>query len=228
MSLVDIGDVSQLVRETKPMTREQFWKFLDLLERPWRTIALVSIAHGLRIGEATAIKWFDFDWEANPVTLRIERDWVRGFEYPCKTRESRKIFKLHPYLEEEFKAWMAQASYRNPKDWVFASLRPELEGRKPYHVVTVWRHYEKAARQVGLKRWNTHIMRHSHASWLTDYLKVHQVVLQRSMRHKKAATTERYLHEVLSGPVDEAQYQLTEIAFEQERPKVISSDFKPD
>jgi integrase len=51
-------------RQKKPLssTVEDFRAFLNHLEEPIRTIAILSVAFGLRISEALALKWSDVDW----------------------------------------------------------------------------------------------------------------------------------------------------------------------
>lgn len=226
MQWVDIPNVSRLVRPTEPMTREQFWAFLDALERPFSIIALVSLAHSLRIGEARAFKWMDYDpFEG---TLQVERDIVEGKVNDCKTEESKKLLRLAPRMIQELEAWRKESHYTRPGDWIFAS--PYTDGEKPYDHKSVVRHYQRAAKMTGLKRANTHIMRHTHAFWADEYLGAHPEAQRQSMRHKRKATTELYGRERkkkrLSPAAEKLQHDLTEMAFGGIDKKPISSDFR--
>jgi integrase len=50
---------------------EEFQLFLQHLEEPIRTIALVCVCFGLRISECLAMRWSDIDWLSSK--LRVER-----------------------------------------------------------------------------------------------------------------------------------------------------------
>ena len=54
---------------------DEFRKFVQHLEEPFRTMALLCVCFGLRISECLALKWCDVDWLSGK--LRIERAIVR-------------------------------------------------------------------------------------------------------------------------------------------------------
>ena len=67
---------------------EEFRKFVQHLEEPFRTMALLCVCFGLRISECLALKWCDVDWLNGK--LRIERGIVRQQVDDVKTIYSRK------------------------------------------------------------------------------------------------------------------------------------------
>jgi integrase len=226
MQYVTIDESSIVVNETVPMSKEEFWAFESWLERPYSIIALVSEAHGLRIGEARAFKWFDY--RPLEATLTVERDIVRGRVHECKTPESQKVLKLGPKMIGELESWKRETPYAEPSDWIFAS--PYRDGATPYSQTAITQAYERAAKAIGLKRWNTHIMRHTHCHWAEEYLGAHPEAQRQSMRHKLRATTERYgrgrKRKQLSPAAQKLQLEMTELAFEGRERQLISGDFK--
>ena len=62
MELVTIRGVTKRKRQPRSLSVEEFRKFLQELEEPIRTIALVCVCFGLRISECLALKWSDIDW----------------------------------------------------------------------------------------------------------------------------------------------------------------------
>ena len=50
------------MRKPSSLTVEEFQRFVQYLEEPFRTMALNCICFGLRISEALALKWADVDW----------------------------------------------------------------------------------------------------------------------------------------------------------------------
>ena len=75
MGLVNIKGATKRGKKPHSLTVEAFRRFLEQLEEPIRTIALVCVSFGLRISEALALKWSDVDWLNG--TLLIERGIVR-------------------------------------------------------------------------------------------------------------------------------------------------------
>jgi len=60
---------------SRSLTVEEFRMFVDRLEEPIHTIALVCVCFGLRISECLALKWRDVNWLSSK--LAIERAIVR-------------------------------------------------------------------------------------------------------------------------------------------------------
>jgi len=75
MELVTIRGASKRIRQPRCLTVEEFRMFVDRLEEPIHTIALVCVCFGLRISECLALKWRDVNWLSSK--LAIERAIVR-------------------------------------------------------------------------------------------------------------------------------------------------------
>ena len=86
MELVTIKGATKRQKKPHSLAVEEFRQFLEKLEEPIRTIALVCVSFGLRMSEALALKWSDVDWLNG--TLLIERGIVRQRVGNVKTPES--------------------------------------------------------------------------------------------------------------------------------------------
>ena len=75
---------------------EEFQKFIQHLEEPFRTIALVCVCFGLRISECLALKWADVDWLDGQ--LRIVRGIVRQRVGDTKTEYSNRPLAIDTEL----------------------------------------------------------------------------------------------------------------------------------
>ena len=75
MTLVKIKGATKRIRIPRSLTVEEFQRFVQHLEEPFRTMALICVCFGLRISECLALKWTDVDWLR--AELRVERGIVR-------------------------------------------------------------------------------------------------------------------------------------------------------
>jgi integrase len=73
------------------LTSQQCQMLLANLQEPVRTIALVGILAGLRIGEILGLSWEDVNFAAK--TIRIEDAVYRGVLGTLKTKGSRRTFR---------------------------------------------------------------------------------------------------------------------------------------
>jgi integrase len=149
MELVTIRGVTKRKRQPRSLTVEEFRKFLQELEEPIRTIALVCVCFGLRISECLALKWNDIDWLNGK--LRIERAIVRQQVDDVKTIYSGKMMAIDAGMLEVLKVWRQRTQFSGDGDWVFAS--PLQLGRLPISYPWVWKSFQLAASRLGLESW---------------------------------------------------------------------------
>src|SRR5260370_28491303 len=90
-------------REPRSLTVDEFRKFIQHLEEPFRTMALLCVCFGLRISECLALKWCDVDWLNRK--LRIERGIVRQQVDDVKTIYSQKRMSMDAELRASLQAW---------------------------------------------------------------------------------------------------------------------------
>ena len=60
------------------LTTSQRTDLLAATPGKWQTFVALILATGLRWGEVTALTGADFDFEATPATLRVDKAWKRG------------------------------------------------------------------------------------------------------------------------------------------------------
>ena len=195
MELVTIKGATRRVRQPRSLTVEEFQKFIQYLEEPFRTMALLCVCFGLRISECLALRWSDIDWLNG--RLRVERGIVRQVVDDVKTAGSRKQMVIDNGLVTALKAWKQRTQFGADGDWIFGS--PVQLGRLPWSYPHVWRKFHDAASDAGIGKLATHTMRHTYRSWL-DAVGAPIAVQQKLMRHADIRTTMNVYGDVSNGP----------------------------
>ena len=134
MELVTIRGASKRKRQPRSLTVEEFRMFVDRLEEPIHTIALVCVCFGLRISECLALKWRDVNWLSSK--LAIERAIVRQRVDDVKTIYSGRLMAIDAGMLEVLKGWKQRTQFASEEDWIFAS--PVQLGRLPVSYPWVW------------------------------------------------------------------------------------------
>lgn len=206
MELVSVKGGSKRVKKPRSLTVEEFQQFAKHLTEPFRTIALLCISLGLRISEALALQWADFDW--NGSRLQLERAIVCQNVDEVKTDESGKQMPIAEELLAALKVWHDATDFPAPMDWVFPS--PVQLGRLPWSYDQIWRTYQKAAKAAGIASFGTHTLRHTYRSWL-DAVGTGVAVQQKLMRHTDIRTTMKY-GDVVTNEMEQAQKKIVGLA----------------
>jgi integrase len=207
MELVTVRGATKRVRKPRSLTVEEFQRFLEQLEEPVRTIALVCVSFGLRISEALALKWKDVDWLRS--TLKVERGIVRQQLGDVKTEDSAQEMSIDPGMLEVLKSWRGQSQFSSDEDWLFAS--PVQLGRLPISYPWVWRSYQHAANQSGIQKLGNHTLRHTFRSWL-DVAGTRIAVQQKLMRHADVRTTMNIYGHVVTDEMRQAGSSVARMA----------------
>ena len=184
IELVTIKGASRRMRQPRSLTVEEFRRFVQHLQEPFRTIALVCVCFGLRVSECLALKFVDVDWIESK--LRIERGIVRQRVDDVKTIYSQRSMSIDAGMLEVLKTWRQRSQFSADEDWMFAS--PAQLGRQPWSYDQVWRSYLRAGAAAGIGKLGTHSLRHSYRSWL-DAVGTPIAVQQKLMRHSDIRTT---------------------------------------
>lgn len=162
------------------LTFEEAERLVEGAEPEWRTMVLLGLKTGMRVGELRALRWFDIDLHAGQLMVRqaVSREVV-GTPKNGRTRKiplsdgALAALKQHRHLRGEF---------------VFCNGDGSLlsRGRCKW---PLWR----ACRRAGLRRLGWHVLRHSFASHLVMRGAPLKVV-QELMGHATIAMTMRYAH----------------------------------
>ena len=99
IDLVVVKGATKRTRQPRSLTVDEFRKFIQHLEEPFRTMALLCVCFGLRISECLALKWCDVDWLNGK--LRIERAIVRQHVDDVKTIYSQKRMSVDGELLDD-------------------------------------------------------------------------------------------------------------------------------
>ena len=210
MELVTVKGATKRSRQPRSLTVQEFQKFIGHLDEPFRTGALLCCCLGLRISECLALKWSDVDWLNG--MLRVERGIVCQQVDDVKTVESRRRLAIDNELIGTLKRWRQTTEFSAPEDWMFAS--PAQLGRLPWSYDQVWRVYQKAAGNAGIRRLGTHCLRHTYRTWL-DSVGAPVGVQQRLMRHADIRTTMNIYGDAVTEDMAKAHGKVVRLALQQ-------------
>jgi len=147
------------VREKHVLQPDQISRLLSILEEPVRTMALVAILTGLRIGEILALRWQDLDLVSGQ--LRVEQACYRGLMGSPKTPNSRRVLPLPGALVEGLKSYGAGKLSSTSEGLLFQTRRG-----KPFGGSNLLDRYLKpAGRAIGAPWLNWHTLRRTHATY---------------------------------------------------------------
>ncbi|WP_306127917.1 site-specific integrase [Roseovarius sp. MMSF_3350] len=152
------------------LTKREWQALKSALPEPWKSVAEMSVLRGMRLGEILNMKWADIDEITDTITLP-----------DTKSGRPRTI-----PLENAVDVLDRQPSQTGR--WVFSNAK----GR-PFRVDNASKRINKIARDVGIKDFTTHDLRHTFASWYVqrggDLYR-----LQLILGHTGPAMTQRYAH----------------------------------
>src|SRR5438128_257714 len=131
------------VREKHVLTPEQISQLLSVLGEPVRTMFLLAILTGLRIGEVIGLRWRDIELDSGQ--LRVEQACYRGHLGSPKTQGSKRCLPLPLGLVEILVQYHLRCLRIGPDDLLFqiSSGRP-LSDTKLLH-----RHLVPAGQEIG-------------------------------------------------------------------------------
>jgi integrase len=207
MELVTVKGATKRAHKPRSLTVEEFQKFIQHLDEPFRTMALLCVCFGLRISEALALRWSDVDWLN--AKLRVERGIVCQQVDEVKSSESRRFLHIDSGMLDTLKLWKQTAQFSGPDDWMFAS--PVQIGRLPWSYDQVWRMYHKAGVKAGIGGLGTHSLRHTYRSWL-DAVGTPIAVQQKLMRHADIRTTMNVYGDIVTDEMTVASGKVTRLA----------------
>ena len=236
MQLVEIKGISKRLRKPLILTVEQYFRLLDLLPEPYRTMVVVAQCLGLRAEEVLALHWSDIDFDH--LVIHVSRAVVHGRVKTVKTEYSEDELPLDPDFATVLLAWKSRA----PKsELVFPS---HVTGRN-FHASPIQQDYIRPAgcclapcptcsagsgiwcidqngKRRGLhdERWDAagvlgrvgwHTFRHMYRSWL-DATGAPLGVQQKLMRHAQISTTMNVYGNALMDSKREANSRVARMA----------------
>ena len=148
------------VREKHVLTPPQIALLLALLQEPCRTMVLVGLLTGLRVGEILGLRWKEIDLISGQ--LRVEQTIYRGTTSTPKTKGSRRILPLPHPVVRALLALHQQRSGKSDLDFVFSTSKgTSLSDTNLLHRVL-----KPAGRKIGTPWLGWHTLRRTHATLL--------------------------------------------------------------
>jgi integrase len=155
-------------------------RLIAAAEGEWRTMILVAMRTGMRMGELLGLRWVDVDLSAGRINVR--QNYVKGHVGSPKSGKSREI----PLGDAVIEALDAHRHERGPL--VFCGA----EGNTLTAGLLAWP-LQRALKRAGLRAIGWHVLRHSFASHLA-MRGVPLRVVQELLGHASIATTMIYAH----------------------------------
>ena len=184
-------------RESRVLALGEVAQLSRAFDGPMRTIFILGLLTGMRIGEILALRVEDVDLIGG--LLQVRRDVYRGHvQDGPKTRRSERRVPLAAFLIAAIQAWMVKRPAGS--SWLFPS-----EAGTPYHDRNLLRREVwPICDRLGIPRFGWHSCRHSFTTYGGNY-GVPMPILQSVLGHTSAETTMIYTH-----PLEEAQRQAVE------------------
>ncbi|MFB3127913.1 MAG: tyrosine-type recombinase/integrase [Candidatus Acidiferrales bacterium] len=180
----------QLRRERQFLTPDQVRWLLGVLPEPMKTMVLVAVLSGLRVGEVLALRWKHLDLLRG--TIHVRESVYEGRFSPPKTVSSRRSVPMSRVLKQVLLAHRSRLQRVAPDDLVFATKRGTAFSSKNLHRRVLLPGCDTA----GVPRVGWHAFRHTHATLLSE-LGESIKTAQAQLGHSSLQTTlEVYTHAV--------------------------------
>jgi integrase len=152
------NDGTRIAREKHALSLEQIQRLLPELQESIRTMVLVGLLAGLRVGEILALRWQDVDFVGDQ--LRVQQAIYRGLIGTPKTKSSCRTIPLPPTLVAALQRHYAASEKRDGLVFVTRNGTPHSDTN------LLLRHLKPAGARVGMPWLSWHTLRHTHATLL--------------------------------------------------------------
>ena len=173
-------------------------KYLELEDLQFQVFIQLAIMTGARRGELTALKFSDFDYENNKVTIERAAIKIKGKPTQIKAPKDYEVrtVAVNPYCIELVKLLRAEkdrqaerlGSQWHENNWLFTQDNGEIMNPQ-----TSTKQFSKFLDRNGLKHRKLHSLRHTSATLLL-YGGVNIRQVQERLGHGDITTTNKYLH----------------------------------
>ncbi len=173
------------VRKARILTVDNITRLSQALAEPVRTMFLLALGLGLRIGEVLPLRIEDVDLLSG--MLYVRRDFYRGHIQTPKTPSSERRFALPQSLLSLLGGYLKRRESQS--DLMFpSSAGTILDDRN-----LIRREVEPVCKELGIPRFSWHALRHTFAT-VADNNCVPLSVLQSLLGHTSPTMTMRYTH----------------------------------
>jgi integrase len=167
-------------------------RLLDAADDLWRSMMLIGLRTGLRIGELRGLQWGDVDFARGVVIVRRTDPGRRDMPATTPKGGADRIVALSPEALAVLHHLQALAGNMEPTIPVWPSTGRQGSGRTRT-LRAGWGAMRRAADRAGLKGVSWHTLRHTCASWLV-MRGVSLRIVQAILGHASIRQTERYAH----------------------------------
>lgn len=176
------------VKRENVLAPDQIRRLVSELREPTRSLVLLLITTGLRIGELLALRWRNVELDSG--VLRIEETVYDGHFDEPKSRHSARLVPLGPVARAVLSDRFDEHSRAHPDLLVFMSST----GRPLDRRLLLARQLKPVAQALGLGTVSWHTLRHSNAT-LHDSIGTPLGTLQALLGHSSSEITRKiYLH----------------------------------
>jgi integrase len=173
---IRIGDRAPVL-ERKFLDPEQIRQLLPALPEPCRTLVLLAVGSGMRIGELLALRWKHVDFLRSVISIR--ESLYRGRFGGPKTRSSRRDVPMSEPVRQALLAHRARSQNPRSEDLLFTS-----RAQTPANAKNLLRRVlQPTCKRLDLPLVSWHSFRHTHATLLSETgesLKTAQAILGHS------------------------------------------------
>ena len=188
-----VGAIKKEKVQVEYWTKEEFQKVLstfnlnDYYEHYSFIIVWLYFMTGLRVNEATALRWKQ-DIDLQNLTLSVNHslrfknseDWTLG---PTKTKAGMRTIALDADTVDILKVWKSRQAEFGEIDFVFS-----YDGR-PTWKSKIARIIKRHAKIAGVKSIQAKGLRHSHASFLINEYNANPLIIKDRLGHEDIKTT---------------------------------------
>ena len=170
------------VREKHILKPEQVPALLDVLREPFRTMVLLAVLTGLRVGEILGLRWEDVDFASSQ--MRVSQRCYRGQMDTPKTKSSKRTLPLPKPCLEAFRRVYAKYGPLEGSGLVFQTRKGT-----PYGDTNILhRELKPAGKKIGAPWLSWHAFRRTHAT-LLQFVGGSLKDAQAQLGHSKLSTT---------------------------------------
>ena len=173
------------VRKPRILTVAEIGKLLDAFGEPVRTMFILALGLGLRIGELLPLRREDLDLDAG--WLHVRRDYYRGHVQTPKTERSERRFKLPDTLVNMVSQYLETGKAQS------GLLFPNSAGTFLDDRNLMRREIEPVCDRLKIPRFGWHSLRHTFST-VAENNRVPISVVQSLLGHTSASTTMLYTH----------------------------------
>ncbi len=174
------------------LSEDEARRLIDAADVGWRSMVVVALRTGLRVGELRGLQWGDIDMSRGMLTVKRTDPGRPMMEATNPKGGNARYLPLTP----DAKAALLEVRPDSPRSTAWVWPAPRWRGARIdrarsekgcYHAL------QRASEKSGVDDVGWHTLRHTYASWLV-MRGVPMRVVQRYMGHSSIVQTERYSH----------------------------------